>query len=123
MHLQAEVRQHRPGQKRPVEVYYMHAPGTTDDRAWRLLQYRIRNQGLILNGREIPFKAINCSSTISEEEIKEEAKNDIQGTQIITTTPIDLFLQRLTPMMEEKTNNNFKPPVTYTRCTNNKKGK
>ena len=40
-HLQAEDRVHRIGQKRDVEIFYLHAPGSLDDRIWEIISKKL----------------------------------------------------------------------------------
>ena len=40
-HQQAEDRAHRIGQSRDVEIYYLHASGSLDDRIWEILERKL----------------------------------------------------------------------------------
>jgi SWI/SNF-related matrix-associated actin-dependent regulator 1 of chromatin subfamily A len=47
-HLQAEDRVHRIGQTSPVNVFYLHAPGSIDDRVWEILEKKLKVLGTII---------------------------------------------------------------------------
>lgn len=47
-HLQAEDRVHRIGQKNPVDIYYLHAPGSVDDRVWEILEQKLHVIGTVI---------------------------------------------------------------------------
>ena len=59
--LQCEKRIHRPGQKSEVYIEYLHTKGTFDDRMWNILQYKIRNASLVIDGRVRPMHALYCT--------------------------------------------------------------
>jgi len=54
-HLQAEDRVHRIGQKRSVDIYYLHARGSFDDRIWDILQKKLMVLGSVINMDDISF--------------------------------------------------------------------
>jgi SWI/SNF-related matrix-associated actin-dependent regulator 1 of chromatin subfamily A len=55
-HQQAEDRVHRIGQERDVEIYYLHAVGSADDRMWEILESKL-----------VMISTLIASSTISFE--------------------------------------------------------
>ncbi|KAH0794628.1 SWI/SNF-related matrix-associated actin-dependent regulator of chromatin subfamily A-like protein 1 [Histomonas meleagridis] len=55
-HLQAEDRVHRIGQKRDVEIYYLHAPGSLDDRIWELLENKLNVISLVISSNVKTFE-------------------------------------------------------------------
>lgn len=52
-HLQAEDRVHRIGQKNPVDIYYLHAPGSVDDRVWEILERKLQILGSIISSNTL----------------------------------------------------------------------
>jgi SNF2 family DNA or RNA helicase len=53
-HQQAEDRVHRIGQEREVEIYYLHAEGSVDDRQWEALDSKLAMISEVIGG--------NCKS-------------------------------------------------------------
>ena len=47
-HLQAEDRVHRIGQTHPIDIFYLHAPGSVDDRVWEILERKLKVLGSII---------------------------------------------------------------------------
>jgi SWI/SNF-related matrix-associated actin-dependent regulator 1 of chromatin subfamily A len=56
-HQQAEDRVHRIGQKRDVEVYYLHAEGSIDDRQWEFLERKLEMIGTVMISDTRSFEA------------------------------------------------------------------
>lgn len=60
-HLQAEDRVHRIGQKRDVEIFYLHAPGSLDDRIWEILEKKLTVVGSVIPSNVKTFDtSISC---------------------------------------------------------------
>lgn len=92
--LQAEDRAHRMGQQRSVDVKYMVAKGTADQRQWNLLQHKIGVVGQSVNGTHdtMSFKNQNDREDDSEEVVSSskelhENVNDGKYSRIHPPTP------------------------------------
>ena len=59
LHLQCEDRVHRIGQEKDVDIFYLHAPGSIDDRLWDILETKLRTLGQIITSEITSFET-NC---------------------------------------------------------------
>lgn len=57
-HLQSEDRAMRIGQTQDVICTYYVARGTVDDAIWRLLERKLRQASLMMDGKVVPFNAV-----------------------------------------------------------------
>ena len=48
IHMQCEDRVHRIGQEKDVDIFYLHAPGSIDDRLWDIIESKLRTLGQII---------------------------------------------------------------------------
>jgi SWI/SNF-related matrix-associated actin-dependent regulator 1 of chromatin subfamily A len=55
-HQQAEDRVHRIGQVRDVEIYYLHAEGSIDDRIWEILEKKLVMISNVITSKTITFE-------------------------------------------------------------------
>jgi SWI/SNF-related matrix-associated actin-dependent regulator 1 of chromatin subfamily A len=55
-HQQAEDRVHRIGQTRDVEVFYLHAEGSIDDRIWEILEKKLVMISNVISSKTITFE-------------------------------------------------------------------
>ena len=58
-HLQAEDRVHRIGQTNPVDIFYLHAPGSIDDRVWEILERKLQVLGSIIASNTTTLETTN----------------------------------------------------------------
>jgi len=70
---QCEARAHRLGAKSDVVIRYLVAHETLDESLWRVVQRKENNQGLLLEGKNTPFKTDSASHV----ELKEEEENEV----------------------------------------------
>lgn len=55
-HQQAENRVHRIGQNRDVEIYYLHAEGSLDDRIWEILERKLAVISSVISSKTKTFE-------------------------------------------------------------------
>jgi SWI/SNF-related matrix-associated actin-dependent regulator 1 of chromatin subfamily A len=55
-HQQAEDRVHRIGQARDVEIFYLHAQGSIDDRIWEILEKKLVMISNVIATKTVTFE-------------------------------------------------------------------
>jgi len=59
--IQAEDRAHRIGQRSAVSVRYLISPGTIDEMMWRMVERKLRNVGMAVDGADTKLGAKNAA--------------------------------------------------------------